>query len=79
VKQEGRRHYELASGEVVEYPYGFVRIAFMDVEAIAQVVFGPEGTELRLGVVALESAGFRVDPIAKNIERMAVRPLKCAA
>lgn len=79
VKQEGKGRYELASGEVVEYPYGFVRISFMEVETIAQVVFGPEDTEPLLGVVALESAGFGVDPITKTLKRMAARPLKHAA
>jgi clan AA aspartic protease len=79
VCEEGRASYQLANGEVVEYPYGFARITFMGVETIAQVVFGPEDNEPLLGVVALESAGFGVDPITKTLKRMATRPLKRAA
>lgn len=79
VREEGRASYELANGEVVQYSYGFARILFMGVETIAQVVFGPEDNEPLLGVVALESAGFGVDPITKTLKRMAARPLKRAA
>ena len=52
VKEEGRATYELANGSVVEYAYGFARIVFMGMETVTQVIFGPEGCEPILGVVA---------------------------
>lgn len=73
---EGRDVYELANGEVVEYPYGFARIAFMGSETVAQIIFGPEDCEPILGVVALENTGIGVDPVSRGLKRMAAKPLK---
>ena len=53
VAPEGRRVYERASGEPVEYRYGFARISFSGDETVSHVVFGPEDAEPILGVVAL--------------------------
>lgn len=52
---EGRDVYELANGDVVEYPYGFARVSFMGAETVSKVIFGPNDCEPLLGVVALES------------------------
>ncbi len=76
VEPESTRTYELADGQRVEFPVGFARIEFMEEVAIAKVVFGPEDCEPLLGVVALECAGFTVDPVNQTLKRMAVRSLK---
>ncbi|QSA96039.1 hypothetical protein [Methylococcus sp. EFPC2] len=76
VEIEGRDVYELANGEVVEYPYGFARINFMGAETVTQVIFGPEDCEPILGVVALENTGIGVDPVSRSLRRMAAKPLK---
>lgn len=76
IEIEGRDVYELANGEVEEYPYGFARIAFMGSETVAQVIFGPEDAEPILGVVALENTGVGVDPVTRGLKRMAAKPLK---
>lgn len=73
---EGKNVYELANGEIVEYPYGFARVAFMGAETVTQVIFGPEGCEPILGVVALENTGIGVDPVSKTLRKMSARPLK---
>jgi clan AA aspartic protease len=73
---EGRDVYELANGEVVEYPYGFARVAFMGAETVTRIIFGPEEAEPLLGVVALESTGIGVDPVTRTLRRMAAKPLK---
>jgi clan AA aspartic protease len=73
---EGRDVYELANGEVVEYPYGFARVSFMGAETVSKVIFGPDGCEPLLGVVALESTGIGVDPVSRILKRMAAKPLK---
>jgi hypothetical protein len=51
----------------------------MDTVAIAKVIFGPEGVEPILGVIALESAGVTVDPVAKTLRREVTRYLKKAS
>lgn len=73
---EGRDVYELANGDVVEYPYGFARVSFMGAETVSKVIFGPNDCEPLLGVVALESTGIGVDPVSRTLKRMAAKPLK---
>ena len=73
---EGKDVYELANGEIVEYPYGFARILFMGSETVAQIIFGPEGCEPFLGVVALENTGIGIDPVSRDLKRMSAKPLK---
>jgi len=46
---------------------------------MAKVVFGPEGAEPILGVIAVESAGVAVDPVTNTLKRLSVRSLKKAA
>lgn len=76
IEVEGREVYELASGEMVEYPYGFARVSFMGSETVTQVIFGPENCEPLLGCVALESTGIGVDPVSRTLRRMTAKPLK---
>ena len=76
ISSEGRDVYELANGELVEYPFGFARVSFMGAETVSKVIFGPEGCEPLLGVVALESTGIGVDPVSRTLMQMAAKPLK---
>lgn len=76
VRPEGKSVYELANGEEVEYEFGYARLAFDGAETVAPVVFGPLGTQAILGVVALESAGFTVDPVSQTLRKMPSKPLK---
>ncbi|MCI0536427.1 MAG: hypothetical protein L0Z50_14500 [Verrucomicrobiales bacterium] len=76
IEIEGRDAYELANGDVVEYPFGFARVSFMGSETVAQIIFGPENCEPILGTVALENTGIGVDPISRTLNRMAAKPLK---
>ena len=76
VVEAGRRVYELANGALLEYAYGFARIAFFGSETVTPVIFGPDGTEPLLGVIALEGTGIGVDPTTKSLKRMAAIPLK---
>jgi clan AA aspartic protease len=76
VQVEGKDVYELANGEVVEYPYGFARVAFMGAETVAQVIFGPDDCEPILGVVALENTGIGIDPRTRTLRKMVAKPLK---
>ena len=76
VRPEGKRVYELANGQPVEYEYGFARVAFFGDETVAQVIFGPADTEPILGVVALENTGVVVDPVTRGLKRLPAKPLK---
>ncbi len=73
---EGKEVYELANGQPVEYEYGFARVSFMGSETVTQIIFGPEGCEPILGVVALENTGIGVDPVTRTLKRMTAKPLK---
>jgi clan AA aspartic protease len=76
VAVEGKDVYELANGEPVEYEYGFARVSFMGSETVTQIIFGPEGVEPILGVVALENTGIAVDPVSRTLKRMTAKSLK---
>ena len=78
VAPEGRKVYELASGEPVEYQYGFARVSFLGDETVSHVIFGPEDAEPILGVVALENTGVMVDPVTQTLKRLPALPLKSA-
>ena len=78
VKPAGKELYELASGERQEYEHGFAFMSFMDEVIVTRVLFGPDDVEPLLGVVALESAGFIVDPRNQTIKKLEVIPLKLA-
>ncbi len=72
----GRTSYELANGEVQEYPFGLAQIEFMGEVTAGRVIFGPEGTEPILGVTALESVGITIDPANRTLKRLPAIPLK---
>jgi len=69
VAVEGKAVYELANGEIVEYPYGFARVSFMGSETVTQVIFGSDDCEPKLGVVALENTGIGIDPITRTLKK----------
>ena len=75
----GKDVYELANGELVEYEYGSAELRFMNEIVPIRIVFGPDGSEPILGVVALESAGFLVDPKNQTLRKLKARPLKRVA
>ena len=76
IRPEGQAVYELASVDPAEYEYGFARVRFIDAETVTQVIFGPEGVEPILGVVALENTGFMLDPVSRTLKRLPAKPLK---
>jgi clan AA aspartic protease len=85
VEPIGSRTYELANGELVEYEFGPAQIWFLGELALTEILFGPENAEPILGVLALESAGFLVDPpnqrlrkmrANQRLRKMRARPLK---
>jgi clan AA aspartic protease len=76
IKPEGKNVYELADGSPVELEYGFARISLMGEETVTPIIFGPEGSEPILGVLALEGLGISVDPKTRSLKRERTRSLK---
>jgi clan AA aspartic protease len=76
IGRRGRVAYELADGTRVEYDFGLVVIEFMGEVTSGRVIFGPEDAEPLLGVTALDSAGFVVDPRTQSLKRLPAIPLK---
>lgn len=79
IQPVGKDVYELANGEVVEYQYGIAQMTFMGEVIGTRIVFGPDDSKPLLGVVALESAGFIVDPKNQRLQKLRARPLKRVA
>jgi len=76
IKPEGKNVYELADGSPVELQYGFARVSLMGQETVTPIIFGPEGSEPILGVLALEGLGISVDPKTRSLKRERTRSLK---
>jgi len=79
VKPVGKDLYELANGDVVEFEHGNVEMEFMGEVIPTRILFGPDDSKPILGVVALETAGFIVDPKNQTLRKLRARPLKRVA
>ena len=75
----GKDLYELANGEIVEFEHGNAELTFMGEVVPVRIIFGPDNSEPLLGVVALEAAGFIVDPKNQTLRKLRARPLKRVA
>ncbi len=75
----GKDFYELANGEVAEFEHGVARMTFMGETIGTRILFGPDNSAPILGVVALEQAGFIVDPKNQTLRKLRARPLKRVA
>src|SRR5215470_2766683 len=71
--------YEMASGQLQQFEVGFAEFTFLGKEIPAQIMFGADDAEPILGVIALEQAGFVVDPVAERLDRLPARSLKAVA
>ena len=78
IEPTGKRVYELA-GQSAEFEVGEARLSFWDETFPVRLIFGPDGVEPILGVIALESAGVMVDPKNQKLTRLQTFPLKRVA
>src|SRR5687768_4528085 len=76
IQPVGKRTYELASGELLDYEYGHAEVSFLDEIIATHIVFGPDYSEPVLGKIALLSADFIVDPANERLRRRRARPPK---
>ena len=66
----------LADGSSIELGTAVGRIEFMGKIVGGTLVFGDADAEPRLGVTALESGGFEVDPRTQRLRKLPAVPLK---
>ena len=65
-----RREYILADGSKSDLDITTADIEFQGVVVGGTIVYGDAGTEPLLGVTALESGGFEVDPRTQELKRL---------
>ena len=76
LKPRGRREYVLADGKPVAFDITVAEIEFEGEVVGGTIVYGDEGAEPLLGVTALESGGFEVDPRNEGLKRLPAVLLK---
>ena len=76
LKPRGRREYVLADGKPVSLDITIAEIEFEGEVVGGTIVYGDEGAEPLLGVTALESGGFEVDPRNEELKRLPAVLLK---
>jgi clan AA aspartic protease len=72
----GRLTYELADGSQHDFEFGLAEMEVMGTITAGRVLFGPEGVEPLLGVLALESVGVTIDPLTQTLTKHRVLRLK---
>ena len=76
LEPRGRREYALADGKSVALDITIAEIEFEGAVVGGTIVYGEEGAEPLLGVTALESGGFEVDPRNQELKRLPAVLLK---
>ena len=79
IRPVGKDLYELANGDIVEFEHGNAEMEFMGELIATRILFGPDHSEPILGVIALEAAGFLIDPKNQRLTKRRARPLKRVA
>ena len=78
LEPRGRREYTLADGQSVVLDITIAEIEFEGEVVGGTIVYGEEGSEPLLGVTALESGGFEVDPRNEKLKRLPAVLLKAS-
>ena len=73
---KGSRHYVLANGDRITLDITTADLEFRGEIVGGTIVYGDEGAEPLLGVTALESGGFEVDPRNEDLKRLPAILLK---
>ena len=76
LKPKGCRKYVLEDGKPVALDITIAEIEFEGEVVGGTIVYGDEGAEPLLGVTALESGGFEVDPRNEELKRLPAVLLK---
>jgi predicted aspartyl protease len=65
---EGHDEFELMDGRSVTLPFTLLRVEVQGKKTAGRIVFGPAESPAVLGVTALESLGFVVDPKSQTLQ-----------
>lgn len=76
LRPKGSRNYVLANGDRIALDITTADLEFRGEIVGGTIVYGDEGAEPRLGVTALESGGFEVDPRNEELKRLPAILLK---
>ena len=70
LQPKGQREYRLADGKKTAYEITTADLEFEGELVGGTIVYGEDGAVPLLGVTALESGGFEVDPRAETLNRL---------
>ena len=76
LKPKGHREYVLANGDKVAFDITTADLEFKGEVVGGTIVYGDETAEPLLGVTALESGGFEIDPRSEELKRLPAVLLK---
>ena len=76
LQPRGRREYVLADGRAIALDITVAEIEFEGEIVGGTIIYGDDDVEPLLGVTALESGGFEVDPRSERLKRLPVVLLK---
>ncbi len=76
LRPKGSRNYVLANGDRITLDITTADLEFRGEIVGGTIVYGDEGAEPLLGVTALESGGFEVDPRNEDLKRLPAILLK---
>ncbi len=76
LEPRSQRTYVLANGESVELDIAIAELEFEGEIVGGTVVYGAQGSEPLLGVTALESGGFEINPRSEKLKRLPAVLLK---
>lgn len=68
IRPIGKRSFRTFGGNVIEREIGIAVFKYEDAVAGVQVAFGEEGEMAVLGATALETLGYQVDPVTKQLK-----------
>ncbi len=75
LKSRREKEFRTIEGRIIRRKTGPATIRYDGAEADVEVVFGGKNDAEVLGVTALESLGFQVDPITKELRRSSLLAL----
>lgn len=70
VKPLGKREFRIFGGRVIEREVSGALIKYEDRYAVVPVAFGEERDTAVIGATALESLGYQVDPVTKQLKKV---------
>ena len=76
LESRGRREYVLADGKPITLDITIAEIEFEGEIVGGTIIYGDDDAEPLLGVTALESGGFEVDPRSETLKRLPAVLLK---